>query len=407
MRNGYRDYIKHLVDDINLFSYYLKLDTKIIEDCIINKTKINNPLRVDKHPSASFKYRRNGTLVLIDYARKEYSGDIFHIVGIIKNLNSNKNTDFIKICKSIINDTITNKEVYSSFKNIKLNYEQYKEITKTTINYKKITVEYKSWDTKNFKYWYDFVRPNKELGIILLKTLQEHNIYPIERYWINNNNRASKVATIDNPIYAYLLKINKEGIREYKLYSPFEKFNKFRTNSKDIFNYFNKNMKNDVLIISKSVKDMILLKIMFKYLHIDYIDVITVNSESNIIKPEDMEIIKKNYSVIFTFYDYDKIGILYSFYMNSVFNTIPLFLYTIIDYRNSYTNDDLKPIINRINKYIDYKINNIDFGYFLESHTFINETSNTEKDLADYLFKYGIEDGINVVNHLIYHEIDT
>ena len=103
-----KSYINTILDDIFIMSYYTNLTTGIIEDCIITGQLINNPLRYDKKPSSSFKFR-NDKLYLTDYAQPDYSGDIYAIVGIKLGLNSNDGSSFIKICEDIINNLIVKK----------------------------------------------------------------------------------------------------------------------------------------------------------------------------------------------------------------------------------------------------------------------------------------------------------
>lgn len=51
-----KDYVLSKVSQIKIFSKYLNISEDIIKDCINNGTLISNPLRVDIHPSAGFRY---------------------------------------------------------------------------------------------------------------------------------------------------------------------------------------------------------------------------------------------------------------------------------------------------------------------------------------------------------------
>jgi len=380
-----KEYILNTIDEQFIFSYYLNIPITTIEECVQKGTKIRNPLREDKHPSAGFKFKRN-KLILTDYAQPYFSGDVFYITGLVLGYNSFKKNDFINICNTIIKDIILNKKVISKYRKSKLkpkDNNSQKEKKFTTI-----IVEYMKWDVDTFKYWYDHIK-NKEIGYVLLKVLQEFNIYPISAYWLNNNNRASKLAKKDNPIYAYLLGIDKQQRRHYKLYMPKEeKRKKFVTNSDNKLNYLNLVKENNNLVLIKSIKDMIFLTTFARYYKIYDITFLPVSTENVIFKKEEFKKITKKFNNIFTFYDYDKTGILYSFYNEIIFGTKPIFISTKYNI-NLINREDLKLIENDILEiYPNFNI----VDEFIKFKTRIrNKFTNTRetKDFADCILKYG------------------
>ena len=382
-----KDYIESLLDEVFIFSYYLKLDKNIIEDCVINSKKIKNPLRLDKHPSASFKVTRNNKLIMTDYAKPEYAGDIYAVVGITLGLNCNNNTDFITICETIINDLIKDKKILNTYKPTKIN-KQYIEDNNKEIKNTYITVQYERWNNINFTYWFNHIRPNKELGVLLLKELQYHDIYPIEKFWLNDNIRATKIIKPNEPIYAYLLN-TVDSIRYYKIYMPNSK-RKFITNSNFRINYLNKANKTKYGIIVKSIKDLIFLKVFTKYLNINDIDFISISSETINLTTDEYNKIKNKFDFIFTFYDWDKAGVLNAYKLYSQFQIKAIFI----------TKNDFNPLKEMTTKEVDNFNNAIQYSvdYPLSIHSFINfikefsiDITNKAKDFSDYLNIYGIE----------------
>jgi hypothetical protein len=382
-----KSYIEHLIDEVFIFSYYLKLDKNIIEDCVINSKKIKNPLRLDRHPSASFKVNRNNKLVMTDYASPEYAGDIYAVVGITLGLNCNNNKDFITICNTIINDLIKNKEVLKTYKPTKINTQfsvhEEKEIKDTYI-----TVEYERWNNINFTYWFNHIRPNKELGILLLKELQYYNIFPIEKFWLNSNIRATKIVKPNEPMYAYLLN-TIDNIRYYKIYMPNSK-RKFVTNAKFKINYLNKARKTKYGVIVKSIKDLIFLKVFTKYLNINDIDFISISSETINLTTDEYNDINDKFDYIFTFYDWDKAGVLNAYKLYSQYQIKAIFI-TKNDFNplKEMTTKEVNNFNNSIQYSVDYPLSIASFINFIQN--FSIDITNKAKDFSDYLNIYDIE----------------
>ncbi len=392
-----KSYIELLLDPIFIYSKYLNLDTHTIENCLTTGATIKNPLRLDKNPSAGFKFRKN-KIVFTDYAKPEYGGDIYHVVGIVLNRNCNNSTDFIFICEHIIANLIYNTKVFSTFTPTNITLKDVAVSAQLDIiEFTEITIEYKKWDNNTFKYWYNYVKPNKEIAKLLIVLLQKWDIYPIEKYWLNNNIRASRLYKDDNPMYAYLLKTNAQG-RHYKLYFP-NAINKFVTNSSDTFNYTDRIPFCRFAVLVKSVKDGIFLNVIAEYLNIQDVVFIPTSSESVTFQTADLEYLK-NYDKTFSFYDFDETGVINSYKNALLYNIEPIFitnkLFNPLDIKVK-TIEMVNALIEKNIKYKHTITNFIDFVNIYSIKSYIKT-----KDFSDYILEYGIDKGISLFK--LYYE---
>ena len=102
------------ISQVNIFATYLGLPAEVIQNCIDTGELICNPLRIDEHPTAGFKYDNRGKLKFRDFSGY-FWGDCFDVVAYIistiyhKSYNINDKTDFIKILRHI---TFTFKDIF-------------------------------------------------------------------------------------------------------------------------------------------------------------------------------------------------------------------------------------------------------------------------------------------------------
>jgi len=384
-------YLHSMLDDIFIFSKYLKIPINTIEDCIINGTKISNPLRIDRKPSASFRYGKDDKLRLVDYARPEYGGDIIDIVGIIINVNVTTSKGFIKAGEHIIDNLIKNVDVFNTYKPTRIDKNSiFIEDIKSSFTF--ITVEYCKWNNNNFLYWYNYIRPNKELAKLLIKQLQHWNIYPILKYWLNSNIRATKIAKLNDPIYSYRLGTAAGNVL-YKLYMPYSKV-KFVTNASQTFNYIDSVADTKFGIIVKSIKDAVFLNVFAKYLGYNDVSFIAINSETTTISIIDFNLLINKFENILIFYDYDEAGLLNAYVNSLKYNIEPIFI----------TNNLYNPLSIKINtiELINSKLKK-DIGFTPTTNDYLNfinlysrKTYIETKDFTDYLKRYGVNKTIKV-----------
>jgi len=386
-----KDYIELMIDPVFIFSYYLGISSRTIDSCVTSNRQINNPLRRDGNPSASFAFRK-GSLHLTDYAKPYYAGDVYHCVGIKLKKDCNNNVDFVFICQHIISTLIRNKENFKKYKKSELSpidqlTKSYPKKTKFTT----FTIKAVKWDNTNFLYWYNHIRPNKELGNILLHILQRWQIYPIASFWVNDNTKATRVYRANKPLYAYLLGLCKQGY-EYKIYAPFDSNSKFFTNANNKFNYIDILKDSKYGVLAKSIKDAVFLTSTCEYLNLDdEITFIPVNSESSIIQNADYLTLKDKYEYLFSMFDWDKVGFLSAFRLSVLYAIEPIFITNSKFDPYLLTKREVELALNDINKDYTKTITVNDIHVFIKG---IKIKRYSTKDYSDYLMKYGVDRGV-------------
>jgi DNA primase len=256
--------------EYDIYSYYM-----------VNKFEIgkvmSSPFRSDKNPSfAIFKSKGTNELLYKDHGTG-LVGDCISFVSNLRGINYSEALDLV------YNDLIENK-------------------IKLTIKGKQIQEIYNPVDTiisilkKNFtinddEYWGKY-------KVIDRKLLKRFDISPIYTFWINDR-KSPMYYTKDFPLYAYKV------FDKYKIYSPYaDKKNKWRNNCGlyDLQGLEQLEYKQDTLIITKSLKDVLVLT------SLGY-ESIAPHGEDIKIPENIMNHLKQNYKNIVIFYDNDEAGI--------------------------------------------------------------------------------------------------
>lgn len=251
-----------------------------IESKIDFKKPILSPFREEKSPSFTFK-RVDNKIIFRDWGSGLY-GDAFKFVQILYACNFN---ECLYIIDNKMNLGITNTEI-----NMPL---VPKIITPTTENSKTTTIqiEEKPWTLGDYKYWKQYE--------ISLQTLKQYDVKSCRYVWLNGN----LYAKYSNGYLIYAYKFY-DGIVRYKIYKPLaNKKDKWLSNttSKCIEGLNCLNTKGDLLIITKSLKDVMCLR------ELNY-DAISLRSENNNYDDELHNIMKERFSEIIIFYDNDETG---------------------------------------------------------------------------------------------------
>jgi DNA primase len=164
-----------------------------------------------------------------------------------------------------------------------------------------IKIKAKEFTVKDYDYWNKY-NITKEICKIF-------DVYSISHYFINN-----KVFGCINQTFAYNI------ADRFKIYQPFSKTNKWYSNLKrdDIFGFKQLKYESDILIITKSLKDIMVLYSLG-------IESIAPQGESILIDEETINYLKTKYKKIYTLFDYDNSGIHLSWLMRKLYETKPLF----------------------------------------------------------------------------------
>ena len=259
------------ISQVNILATYLGLSVETIQYCIDTGELICNPLRIDNHPTAGFRYNNKGKLKFKDFGNDGFWGDCFDVVAYVmseiyhKPYDVSNKEDFIKILRHI---TFTFKDIfYGQQKDINLVNDINTAIA--NIKHKKPIIELvvRNWNADDEKYWAQFG--------VSIKYLNINFVYPVEQYYINRKiNPEPKYYYKDNdPCYGYFLGQDRSGVYNMKLYFPKrdKSITRFITNCNHLEGIVNLNQDNyDIIVITKSTKDRLsignsILKMKFLY----------------------------------------------------------------------------------------------------------------------------------------------
>lgn len=258
------DYILSRVSEYDIYARYL------------GQFKIgyiyNSPFRQDKNPSFGiFRSRKTGKLLFKDHGNG-LCGDVIKFVQEFTGI-----TNYNDLLNQIVKDlNIKNNTVLKSTK------EQ--EKSEETV----IGVVRQDFTEADIKYWEQFN--------IKADTLKKYNVSSIKYYLCNGIVKG--IYKEDNPMFAYKV------YDRFKIYRPYgDKYTKWRNNltEYDIQGYEQLAESGDLLIITKSMKDVMCLREM------GY-NAISPSSESTFIPDRVLEVLKCRFKNIIVIYDRDKAG---------------------------------------------------------------------------------------------------
>ena len=259
------EYILSKVTEYEIYSHYLG-NFKV-------GAIYNSPFRKDKNPSFGVYYsKKYNKLLFKDYGTGD-CGDIIKFVSLYTGL-----TDYNDILNNIV-------EQLHITKDTKLDStKQYIPTGETVIG-----IVRQPWTLADMAYWSMFN--------ISQKTLEKFNVFSIKYYLCNGIVKGIYKDT--NPMYAY--KVNNN----FKIYRPLgDKYTKWRNNlsQEDIQGFQQLPKKGDVLIITKSLKDVMCLYEMG-------IPAISPSSESTFISDTTLEALKKRFKRVLVCFDRDASGV--------------------------------------------------------------------------------------------------
>lgn len=284
------------------------------------KTHFVNPLRNDKRVTCKFKYY-GYDLIFTDFSGW-FSGDCVKFVMFLFGCN------YYEALSKIVEDV----EVTG------LNYVY--NTTKTNKNKKsKISFTKRNFNIYDANYWKNYS--------ISSKTLKFFNVFAIQTLTVND--KIGYIYNYKDPAYLYLF--DNDNI---KVYFPFRKQFRFLSNTNCIQGYNNLPKQGEILVITKSYKDVMVLYELELY---------SISFQNEIVIP-DIQIIeelKQRFKKVYLFYDFDLTGVRTSNKIRKQFDIKPLFL----------TNGKFNTV--------DYKA----------------------KDISDYIKLYGKESTIKLINYAL------
>ena len=232
----------------------------------------NSPFRKDNNPSFGiFLSKRTGKLLFKDHG-SGVCGDVIKFVREYTGI-SNYNEVLQEIVKRL---KITNKTVLKSTKPIE---------SKETV----IGIVRQAFTKIDEQYWGSYH--------ISMPTLEKYNVHSIKYYLCNGIVKG--IYKDENPMYAYKVYNN------FKIYRPLgDKFTKWRNNLTefDVQGYAQLPKKGNLLIITKSLKDVMVL-------HEMGYNAVSPSSESTFIPDVVLNDLKKRFKNILLCFDRDIAGV--------------------------------------------------------------------------------------------------
>lgn len=298
-----RTYILSRLRQEEIFAYYLNINVVYIDWCISNKSrKLCNPLRNDTNPSLGFYYK-NGRLYMRDFAYSFYNGDCFNLVGLLHGKNVNSRKEFINICNIIIENMIYGKVKDTITINANISISKFLE----TNSIKQIDIFTRPYTSNDLSYW-------KSYGL-LEDDLKKGGVYPVSSYKCGDY-----IFNCKDRVFAYIL--GKKGIVPLvKLYfidrKKKDRLPRFITNNFELFECVHELRKGNILVITKSRKDVLVLRKLINsvpFENIPNIQVISVSSEGVRLPNNICENLFKLFNKIYTLTDYDLSGISFANY---------------------------------------------------------------------------------------------
>lgn len=311
------DYILNRLSQEEIWYYY-------VPEFSLRKF-IKSPLRNDdNNPSFSFKQLGDGTIIFRDWSKNEFKGDIFKFLMLKYNVNFNE------AVKIIYNDLIKNSP---TIKKPIIYNNSYKEIDKSKI----LIPNFQAYRGVDLLYW-------SKYGISI-KTLFDYNVKSCKSVLVWSSRKEHyfpKYYSFENPMYCYKFIDIETNKTYYKIYRPND--NKFKWlfngTANCVEGYDQLPWIDDILIITKSLKDIMCLKEM------GY-NSISLQGETNKLNENLYQLLSKRFKKIISLYDNDEAGINGMIYLKENYN-IPMIIlpFDTKDVSDTYVKHGKKEILN-------------------------------------------------------------
>lgn len=270
------------VSEYDIFKKYCtnfeEIDKSFLSE-FYNDTNPGCRIYQNKNNKLYYKDFGNGDhLGCINYVMKKYYCNFKEALNIISNdfglltFNLKEKPEFI------LSETITN-----------LNKPKFKPF---------ITINSRNWNITDYNYWSKYN--------ITFDLLEKYDVIPCKNIYLHKLNKTIVFNNTDsNPIYAY--RFTHEGKYSYKIYFPLNVNKKHKWlfsggYSENIEGFDQLPLFGDLLIITKSLKDIICCKLC------GY-DAISLQGEANKLSIDLMNKLKKRFNNFILFYDNDEQGI--------------------------------------------------------------------------------------------------
>jgi hypothetical protein len=377
-----KKFILESISQVSIFSKYLDISETIILDCIENNNLIISPIRPinneDSDPSCGFKFNNKGQLKMRDFGGY-FWGDCFDLVCLILNKVNNSNLsvsnpfDFTFILNHIATQFNILSGIPDNIVTIRENLHKVKSATKV------FEFEIRDWDRYDKSIWID-----KYKKLLTFDDLNNAFVYPVEQFWVDKLSQPNPkyYYSKTNPCYAYY-QGTYGGVNLIRFYFP-KRSNildnitqpKFISNSQVIQGLINFNCVYDYIIVTKSYKDVIVIKKLLELsifsLKGTLIGVIALPSEN--------------------YYMSDKV---INFLLDHLKCKDPCNIIMLLDF----------DAIGR--KTVFYTINTFSVRYMFLTNGIFGLPNYGAKDPSDFVEYYGIDASLTIINNLYEKITDT
>jgi Crassvirales DNA primase len=270
------------ISEVDIIEYYLNIKLKY-------NTIINSPFRKDRNPSFSFKIGEGSSVLAKDFG----SGETFDCFNIVQKLY---NCNFFEALKIISTDfKIKDYNNITDNSSLLVNNTKDELYTKYLIDKQKniISIQKQAFTKTDIDYWSKYHIP--------IKTLVKFDVFSCKYVWYNKS--LIKTYSNNNPVYAYRFIESDQYV--YKIYCPFkDKKYKwlFNGSSVSLEGYNQLPLFGDVLIITKSMKDVMSLH------ELGY-NSVSLQAEGNKLQYDTYIKLSKRFNKIVILYDNDDCGI--------------------------------------------------------------------------------------------------
>lgn len=253
------------------------------KDLNINKV-FNSPLRNDEKPSFGLFIGESGEICFKDF--NVSSGDFIKFVQLKFGLNYYEALSKIVIDFNLESDFIVKKNEKTEYKKNNITENKKREDIIADLNTYKLGKKSRNWILKDISFWNNFG--------IKKKTLELYNVSPVSHLFIGD-----KIITCSNLTYCFTE--NKDNVITYKIYQPFNKEYKWLNNHNSSVwqGWTQLPEKGDILIITKSLKDVMSIK------DVCGIPSVSLQTESSKPKLKIILELKQRFKKIFLLYDND------------------------------------------------------------------------------------------------------
>lgn len=263
-------------------------------------TSYKNPLRNDGKAGCRFYYTQGGNLLFHDLS-KGVKYDCFSYTMEAYKCTFPEALELIANTKGIYNPKVITNNSY-----------QLRKEKESKKKHTPIQIKVRKWNGQDVEYW------NGKYGLTK-QTLSKFGIFPVQYAWYGKN--ICYRHDFFDPCYAYRL-----GRYEYKLYFPYRKnnnkqhLNRFLCNTSRVQGYLQLPDKMNILCITKSMKEVMCLD------QFCNIPAIAKQGEGMYYSDEEIQHLKQRAGFIFSFLDFEEVGIKMANELFKKHQIYPLFL---------------------------------------------------------------------------------